>query len=94
MIAFGAAWCPPWRALDDVLADLADDRRADAVAVVDVDERPDLADRFDVAVLPTFVRVDAGAEQRRLTGAVGRAQLAALAGATARGGRGMRRRRR
>ena len=61
IVELGAAWCPPCRQLEPVLAQLAE-KHAGAVAVftIDVEEHPDLADRFGVRSLPTILAFSGG----------------------------------
>lgn len=76
LLAFGAAWCPPWRLLRAALDQLAAD--GVSVQVVDVDEDPAAAERHRVAVVPTVLVMAGGAERRRVTGAVSRDRLREL----------------
>lgn len=66
LIDFGADWCPACRRMT---AEVLSSPRltgalADFVLVrVDVDENPDLASRYGVTALPTFVATDAGGRE-------------------------------
>ena len=60
---FTAAWCPAGRILAGQLAD------EESVELIDSDDRPSVADRFQVVSLPTLVVYRSGLEQGRLLGA-------------------------
>lgn len=61
IIAFSASWCPLLR--NSVEHDSVD------FVVIDIDERPDLAEQWRIRVIPTLVLVEQGQEMARHTGA-------------------------
>lgn len=79
-----AAWCPPCRAAEPVVAQLARDH-ADRLKVVRVDgeESPDLVAQLQVRGFPTFVLFDGGRELRRQAGFRSSRSLDELVGVTA-----------
>lgn len=74
VIAFTAAGCPP---CDDFKRDLASGEIASDVkiVVVDVADRPDLAQKCSVDRTPTFVAIDDERQVSRLVGYRGRGPL-------------------
>jgi thioredoxin 1 len=71
-----AEWCPPCKAMEPVLADLALERTGHlVVASIDADDHPEVSRRLGVLGLPTMVLFVDGVEQLRLVGARGRAHL-------------------
>lgn len=58
LVDFYANWCPPCRRAAPGINDLAKEGRR--VAVVNVDENPALAQRFDVSVIPTLLILRGG----------------------------------
>lgn len=71
LVDFTAAWCPPCRAMDPVLASLTTVR----VVSVDVDDQPQLAADWGVLSMPTLLLFRAGAPIAKLVGARPKRQL-------------------
>lgn len=55
LIDFWASWCMPCRMLSPVVDEVADECRNIRVGKVNVDEQPELAQRFGVMSIPTLV---------------------------------------
>lgn len=55
MIDFFATWCGPCTKLHPVLEKLAAASDAYDIVKVDIDENPDLADKFNVSAVPTLL---------------------------------------
>jgi thioredoxin 1 len=75
LVDFTAAWCAPCRIMAPVLRELAGDRTDLRVVEVDVDAQPELAARYAVLSMPTFVLFRGGIEVQRLVGARPRRKL-------------------
>ncbi len=73
---FYADWCGPCRSMAPIIARL--EAEGTTVRRVNVDRHPELARRFAVRELPTFVVVADGQERGRLVGAVSEERLRAL----------------
>ena len=69
LIDFYADWCGPCRTMAPVIDELAGalQGRADVVKV-NVDESPELASRYGVEAIPTFIVVRAGNAAHKLVG--------------------------
>ncbi len=77
VVDFSAAWCGPCRALAPTMEELAREFDGQAgVVQVDVDEHPELAERFRVASIPCLIVFRGGQEVRRIVGAVPKARIA------------------
>jgi thioredoxin 1 len=74
VLDFGAERCPPCRAMEPILAALAEEYRGRArIAAIDADEEIELAARFNVRAMPTLVLLRDGREVGRVVGSRTRA---------------------
>ncbi len=77
ILDFTATWCGPCQAMKPVVEQLSE--AGYPVRAVDIDQHPDLAERYNVHAVPTFVVVQPnGKELGRLSGANSGTDLAAL----------------
>ncbi|MBR3299360.1 MAG: thioredoxin [Clostridia bacterium] len=60
LIDFWASWCGPCRMLSPIIDRIAEDRADIKVCKVNVDEQPELAQRFGVMSIPTVVALRDG----------------------------------
>jgi thioredoxin 2 len=81
LVDFWAPWCGPCRMMAPQFEQAARQLKGRAVLVkVNSDEAPRTSARFGIRSIPTLVRIDAGVERGRQSGAVPAAQIVALAG--------------
>ncbi|CUM65524.1 uncharacterized protein PRCAT00003170001 [Priceomyces carsonii] len=70
---FTAVWCPPCQAVKPVIDQLFADENGSyskiGFARVDLDSSPDIASRYRVASIPTFIFFEKGKETSRINGA-------------------------
>jgi thioredoxin 1 len=79
LVEVGAEWCPPCRALEPVLGDVAGERRGRLEVVrVDADQNPDVAARFGIMSVPTLLLFAAGELRGRWVGYRSKPRLLAL----------------
>ena len=78
LLDFRAKWCGPCRQMEPVISALARGTGRVQLSVIDVDDDPALAQRYDVRSMPTFVLLRDGREVGRIVGARPRAFVAGV----------------
>ena len=73
------SWCPPCKLLHPILEDLASESKDQyLVAVLDIDDSPDLAKQYGVKAVPTTIAFKDGKETTRLNGLQSKTNLLKL----------------
>jgi thioredoxin 1 len=75
IVDFWAAWCGPCRAVAPVLETIAEERPELKVVKVNIDEEPELAQRFGVMSIPTIVLFKEGEPAAAAVGAQPKSML-------------------
>jgi len=78
LIDFYADWCGPCRMVGPIIEEIAEERDDVIVGKINVDNDPELAERFNVFSIPTIVVLKDGEEVDRLMGARPKAQILSL----------------
>ena len=73
LLDFTATWCGPCQQMNPVVSRLK--RQGYPIVKVDIDQRPDLAKKYNVRSIPAFVLVIDGKERTRSVGMTAEAQL-------------------
>ena len=68
LVDFWAPWCGPCVKLGPILEQIARDHPELAVVKVNVDESPDLAERYRIEGIPLMILFENGQEQKRIVG--------------------------
>ena len=55
LVDFWASWCGPCRMLSPVVDQIAEERTDIKVCKVNIDEQPELAQKFDIMSIPTLL---------------------------------------
>lgn len=80
LIDFYADWCGPCRMVAPIVHEIAEENDNVVVGKINVDDEPELAQRFGVMSIPTLVVMKNGKEAARSTGARQKPQILAMLG--------------
>lgn len=78
LLDFWASWCGPCKMMLPVVDDIAESMTSIKVGKVNVDECQDLAARYNVMSIPTFIALKNGAEVGRTVGVQSKEELMKL----------------
>ena len=60
IVDFWASWCTPWRMLAPILEEIADEYPNIKVCKLNVDDAPNIAERYGIMSLPALLFFDSG----------------------------------
>ena len=66
---FTADWCGPCKKVRPIVEELSRDQSEVKFQIIDVDSEGELARKFEVRSIPTFILIENGQEVNRFTGA-------------------------
>ena len=75
LVDFTAAWCPPCRAMNPILDEIAADRDDLRIVKLDVDDNQAVAAQYSVLSMPTFMLFQDGRPIQTLVGSRPRKRL-------------------
>ena len=75
LVDFTAAWCPPCRAMNPILDEVAASRDDLRIVKLDVDDNQSVAAQYGVMSMPTFMLFNHGAPVQTLVGSRPRKRL-------------------
>ncbi|MBE6778517.1 MAG: thioredoxin [Ruminococcaceae bacterium] len=78
LLDFWATWCGPCQMIAPVLEEIAAENPGIAVVKVDVDEAPQLAQRYGIVSIPTLLVIKDGQVVTQMVGARPKAQIVAM----------------
>ena len=75
-----ATWCGPCSMMAPVLEQVSDITPDVKIVKVDIDENPELAERYKVMSIPTFMVFENGTVVKKTVGAISKSELLELIG--------------
>ena len=78
LVDFWASWCGPCRMVLPLMDEIAQEHPEIKICKINVDEQPELADKFQVMSIPTLMAVKDGKITNQRTGAMPKAKILAL----------------
>ena len=75
LVDFYADWCGPCQMMSPIIEKIAEENKDIVVGKVNVDEEEDLAVRYNVMSIPTFIVIKNGEEVNRIIGAVSKSEI-------------------
>lgn len=83
LVDFWAPWCGPCQMMGPIVDELAKEEKGVIVGKLNIDEHPEVAEKYHVMSVPTFLMFKEGKVIRQVVGAVSKDALAALIKKTA-----------
>lgn len=77
LVVFGAPWCGPCKAMEPVVESAFKDSSVNVVKV-DIDESPDIAQKWRIRNVPTFMTFSHGNPLETIQGTMGATELKAF----------------
>lgn len=79
LVDFWASWCGPCKMMSPVVDQIAEEMGQNAkVCKINIDEQPELASKYNVMSIPTFILLKNGKEITRTIGAMPKEELSKL----------------
>lgn len=75
LVDFYATWCGPCKMMAPIIDELSEEATDYAVYKVDVDESPELAEKYNVMSIPTLVYFEKGEAVKKKVGALSKDAL-------------------
>ena len=75
LVDFWAPWCGPCRMVSPIIDEIAEEREDIKVCKINVDEEPDLANRYQIMSIPTLLVIKDGEVVNKSMGARPKPQI-------------------
>lgn len=75
LVDFWAEWCGPCHAISPIIEEIADAAVDVKICKINIEEQPELADKYGVMSIPTLLAIRNGQEVNRLVGLSSKKQI-------------------
>ncbi len=75
LVDFWAPWCGPCKMMSPIIEELAGEMEEVVIGKVNVDENADIAQRYNILSIPTFIVFKGGQVVEQFSGAMNKEQL-------------------
>jgi len=76
LVDFWASWCGPCKMMSPVVDEIAEDMDTNAkVCKINIDEQKELASKYNVMTIPSFILFKEGKELKRMIGVMPKEEL-------------------
>jgi thioredoxin 1 len=75
IVDFHATWCGPCKAMSPILESVENELGENLIYKIDVDKNRELAEKYGIRSIPTFILFENGQEKERKVGAVQKSYL-------------------
>lgn len=80
LLDFWASWCGPCMMLSPTLDELAEESNAFDIGKINVDEQPELAQKFGISSIPTLIFMENGEILKKSVGLMSKNELKMMLG--------------
>ena len=78
LVDFWASWCGPCRMVMPTVEEIAEEREDIKVGKINVDEEPELTNRYGIMTIPTLMVIKGGEVTAQVSGALPKEKILAL----------------
>lgn len=75
LLDFWATWCGPCRMLLPIVDEISREVKSVKICKINIDEQPELAEKYQVMAIPTMLVVNEGKIEKRMIGLQGKSEI-------------------
>jgi thioredoxin 1 len=75
LLDFWATWCPPCKQMNPIIEEIEKENPQFLIEKIDIDTQPEMAEKYGVMSIPTYVFEKDGKEVSRILGATSKGSI-------------------